>query len=76
MSLALLLRRQYEFPFGINIVQFSMFNFSMSMFSDPPYRQPTPPRLAEIPRSPPPPLDPSPTPRMSYDERPLPAMKK
>ena len=25
--LALLLRRQYEFPFGINIVQFSIFNF-------------------------------------------------
>ena len=24
--LALLLRRQYEFPFGINIVQFSIFN--------------------------------------------------
>ena len=24
-SLALLLRRQYEFPFGINIVQFSIF---------------------------------------------------
>ena len=25
--LALLLQRQYEFPFGINIVQFSIFNF-------------------------------------------------
>ena len=25
--LALLLRRQYEFPFGINIVQFSIFQF-------------------------------------------------
>ena len=25
--LALLLRRQYEFPFGINLVQFSFFNF-------------------------------------------------
>ena len=27
--LALLLRRQHEFPFGINTVQFSNFNFSM-----------------------------------------------
>ena len=27
MSLALLLRRKYEFPFGINLVQFSIFNF-------------------------------------------------
>ena len=26
--LALLLRRQYEFPFGINAVQFSIFNFT------------------------------------------------
>ena len=26
--LALLLRRQYEFTFGINIVQFSFFHFS------------------------------------------------
>ena len=25
-ALALLLRRQYEFPFGINIVSFSIFN--------------------------------------------------
>ena len=28
--LALLLRRQYEFPFGINIVQFSIFNFQLT----------------------------------------------
>ncbi|KAL8583520.1 hypothetical protein ACOMHN_054836 [Nucella lapillus] len=41
-----------------------------------PSRQPTPPRLIEIERSPPPALPPlSPTPRMPYDERPLPAMK-
>ena len=26
-TLGLLLRRQYEFPFGINIVQFSIFQF-------------------------------------------------
>ena len=32
--LALLLRRQYEFPFGIRIVQFSIFNFfSIFQFS-------------------------------------------
>ena len=31
--LALLLRRQYEFPFGINIVQFSFFIF-ISMVND------------------------------------------
>ena len=30
--LALLLRRQYEFPFGINIVQFLIFNFQFSIF--------------------------------------------
>ena len=28
--LTLLLQRQYEFPFGINIVQFSIFNFQFS----------------------------------------------
>ena len=28
--LALLLRRQYEFPFGINIMQFSIFKFFLS----------------------------------------------
>ena len=27
--LGLLLWRQYEFPFGINVVQFSMFNFQI-----------------------------------------------
>ena len=27
--LVLLLRRQYKFPFGINVVQFSIFNFSI-----------------------------------------------
>ena len=32
-SLVLLLRRQYEFPFGINIVQFSIFFFFIH-FSD------------------------------------------
>ena len=29
--MALLLQRQYEFPFGINIVQFSIFNFFVQM---------------------------------------------
>ena len=29
--MALLLRRQYEFPFGVNIVQFS-FSFNLSWF--------------------------------------------
>ena len=31
--LALLVRRQYEFPFGINIVQFSFF-FSFSIYTE------------------------------------------
>ena len=31
-SLALLLRRQYEFPFGINIEQFSLFQSVESFF--------------------------------------------
>ena len=30
--LALLLRRQYEFSFGIDIVQFSIFNFQYQIF--------------------------------------------
>ena len=32
-SLALLLRRQYDFPFGINIVQFSFFFFFFWIFT-------------------------------------------
>ena len=32
--LALLLLQQYEFPFGINIVQFSIFNFSIFKVTD------------------------------------------
>ena len=32
--LALLLRRQYEFPFGINIVQFSFFHFFLYLHVD------------------------------------------
>ncbi|PVD36984.1 hypothetical protein C0Q70_03977 [Pomacea canaliculata] len=39
------------------------------------YRQPTPPRLIEKEYSPPPPVLHSPTPRVAYDERPLPAAK-
>ena len=31
--LVLLLRRQYEFPFGINIVQFSIFNCSLNLLA-------------------------------------------
>ena len=31
--LALLLRRQYEFPFVINIVQFSIFFFNFQFFN-------------------------------------------
>ena len=30
--LALLLRRQHEFPIGINIVQFSMFNAGVCLY--------------------------------------------
>ena len=33
-ALALLLRKQYEFPFGINIVQFSIFNIFSQIGSD------------------------------------------
>ena len=29
--LTMLLRQQYEFPFGINIVQFSIFNFQLDI---------------------------------------------